>query len=244
MKIYVAGAGKREEHLRALILEKGHMLPHHGPWDMVVLEMPRSSLREELADALPAGQKVVCGITDEAFDKLAEKRGWRLLRILQDEAFAQQNAALTAQGALCAAMNACDLALSDARCLVIGYGRIGTRLTGLLRSLGAKVTVAARRKESRELAGKNSVPIDEIRSVLPHTDLIFNTVPASVLNRELLNAVSSRCLLMELAGKPYGIDLEAARAMGLKALLESGVPGRYFPRSAARAMLQFIERIE
>lgn len=244
MKLYIAGDGPRETELRALCTLRGHTLPEHGPWDVAVLPLPRSTIAQDLADLLPNGQLVVCGHTDERFDDLASHRGWRLMRVLQDEAYTVENAALTAEGAVCAAMNACPFAIGRSRCLVIGYGRIGKQLTRLLRGLGALVTVTARREESRMEAGPNSISIPKIPSVLPETDLIFNTVPALILDRDALKSVSPAARIIELASKPYGIDMDAARELGLNVMVESGVPGRYCPQSAAVTLLDYMERNE
>ena len=242
MRILICGNGYRERYLAELCLRRGHSMPDHGPWDMAALPMPRSYLSEDVADQLPRGQKIVCGLTDTAFDKLAERRGWKLLRVLSDEAYTQENAKLTAEGALFAAATIMDRALRGSNCLVIGYGRIGKALTGLLRGLGAEVTVAARREESRREAGENSVSIQEIPAVLPRMDVIFNTVPAPVLGEEELRRVRPHCVLIDLASAPYGIDRNAAEALGLKAILESGLPGRYCPLSAAETLLNYMER--
>ena len=242
MRILICGNGAREKCLAELCLSRGHSTPDHGPWDMVVLPLPRSYLSEDIADQLPRGQKTVCGMTDAAFDKLAEKRGWKLLRVLKDEAYAQENGLLTAEGALFTAVARMNRALRGAQCLVIGYGRIGKALTGLLRSLGAMVTVAARREESRKEAGENSIPIPCIPNILPRMDAVFNTVPAPILGGEELRRVKPSCVLIDLASAPYGIDRDAAEALGLKAFLESGLPGRYCPLSAAETLLNYMER--
>ncbi len=87
MRILICGNGEREKYLADLCLARGHSTPDHGPWDMAVLPLPRSYLPEDIADQLPRGQKIVCGMTDAAFDRLAEKRGWKLLRVLKDEVY-------------------------------------------------------------------------------------------------------------------------------------------------------------
>ena len=242
MRILICGQGEREKQLAALCPSHGHTMPSHGPWDVAVLPLPRSSVTEEQADQLPRGQNIVCGLTDEAFDKLAERRGWRLYRVLRDEAYTRENAALTAEGAIFVAVAHMRKALWSANCLVIGYGRIGKELTRLLRGLGASVTVAARREESRREAGENSVSLSGMPRVLPDMDAVFNTVPAPVLEKEELQFVRKACVLIELASPPYGIDLDEAWDIGLNAFLESGLPGRYCPESAAEALLSYIER--
>lgn len=169
---------------------------------------------------------------------------FRLVDLAQDEAFVRRNAQLTAEGALAAALKG-EWALLDRRCLVLGYGRIGRALTRALLGLRAPVTVCARRANARALArdvGASVCSFEGLKPLLGSFDLIFNTVPAPVLDGEALCAISSRALLMDLASPPYGFDLAAARELGLDARRESGLPGRYCPESAARALLMAVER--
>ena len=173
MRILIVGTGPREIYLAAACQSHGHELVSSGPWDWVCLPLPRSPLPEEWKDTLPRGQKILCGQPEEALRDEAGARGWRLVNALRDDIFVRENASLTAEGALCAAMACQDGALQGQHCLVIGYGRIGQALTRMLRGVGAGVTVAARREESRILAGEGSVPIEGIHAVLPHTDFLL-----------------------------------------------------------------------
>ncbi|MBQ9264814.1 MAG: hypothetical protein IJ189_11500 [Clostridia bacterium] len=242
MRCSLVGNGPREHHLRQLLLANGHTLPSQPPWDVVVLSLPRSDLPRGMADQLPCGQILICGQTDEAFDELAKKKQWQVLRVLKDEIYTQENAWLSAEGAIFAAMELRQAALRSASCLVVGYGRIGKALTEQLRGIGAHVTVAARRKQSREEAGSTSVSIEDIVHILPHMDVIFNTVPSLVLNDDALRSIRLDALLLELASAPYGFDLESARRMNLNAHLKSGIPGQYCPQSAAQALYNYLNR--
>ena len=60
--------------------------------------------------------------------------------------------------------------------------------------------------------------------------------------RERLALARPDALLLELASAPYGFDLLLARKLGLRAELESGIPGRYCPRTAAKILWRYIER--
>ena len=71
--------------------------------------------------------------------------------------------------------------------------------------------------------------------------VLFNTVPSQIITPDALHALSSGALIMELASPPYGFDLEAARALGFDAVLESGLPSRYAPRTAARLLMDHLE---
>ena len=102
-----------------------------------------------------------------------------------DEALLQRNAALTAEGAVSAAMRASDRALRDLRCLVIGWGRIGRPLAEKLAALGAEVTVASRSATHRHQAlarGLRAVAPEAMGEALGQANLVFSTPPALVLD--------------------------------------------------------------
>lgn len=242
MKILITGGTERDFYLKEICREKGHVIQESFPCDLVVLPLPFSDTSIRDWD-FPTGQSILCGITGENFDHQAKQRKWKLFRILQDERYKQENAWMTAEGALCTALNKMKSTLKESQCLVIGYGRIGKALTHLLRCFGAKTIVAARRTESRIEAGNDSIGINEIESVLNRTDLILNTVPSMVILETGLERVKKTAVLLELASNPYGFNMDAAHRLGLQASLESGIPGRLFPRSAANAVYRYIERV-
>ena len=128
-----------------------------------------------------------------------------------------------------------------------GYGRIARFLSRLLAAHGARVTVAARRESDRVLAEAErmkAVHIREMAEVLPEADAVFNTVPQRVFGEEALSLIRPGVVYMELASSPYGADIELAKDMGLNVQLEQGLPGRYFPVSAAKAILHAVESEE
>ena len=112
----------------------------------------------------------------------------------------------------------------------------------MLRSLHVPVTVAARRKESREEAGEPAIPLETLEQALPQMDIVFNTVPYPLIDRRLLSFVRPETVLIELASAPYGIDADAARELSLALYVESGLPGRVYPESAAKILLEYIKR--
>lgn len=172
-------------------------------------------------------------------------RDQRIVDLWNDGALIAENARLTAEGAVSAAMEASELAMRDARCLVIGWGRIGRALTEILVGLGARVTVASRSAASRNRAaerGADAVRTDDLKATLSGADIVFNTAPAMVLDEDALSGASPGTLMIDLASAPYGIDLRAAWRRGIRAWREPGLPGRYCPRSAAKALAEAIAR--
>lgn len=171
----------------------------------------------------------------------------RIVDLWADERLILDNAALTAEGAVAAAMRAGRRSLREMPALVVGWGRIGRALTELLVGMGAEVTVASRREAHRgQAAGRGAGVVDtrRVADALPGRKLIFNTAPGPTLGAAALRRMDPDAMAIDLASPPYGIDLYAAWAMGLRAWREPALPGRYCPESAAAALLRAIDRAE
>lgn len=169
------------------------------------------------------------------------------INLWKDERLLLENAWLTAEGAISAAMTACDASLRDCHCLVVGWGRIGRALTELLIGMSVRVTVASRSEKGRNGAierGAESVSTYALPRALPGKKIVFSTPPQRVLDAQTLKAVDRDALVIDLSSPPYGMDLEAAQALGLNAWREPRLPGRYCPYSAAQALLRALERAE
>ena len=145
-----------------------------------------------------------------------------------------QNAILTAEGALALAINETKFSLYGSKCLVTGYGRIAKILSKHLATMGAKVTVAARNPNDlnwAEISGYSIAKIDDI-SKETDTDIIFNTVPARILNEKTISKLNKNCLIIELASEPYGTDFAACNTHKIRYINAASLPGKVAPKSA------------
>lgn len=162
-----------------------------------------------------------------------------------DELFLRRNAQLTAEGAICRTMQRMDRALLGSTCLITGYGRIGQELAARLVAMGAFVIVCARseiKMRAAHAAGAHPVPLGQLGSAAFTADVIFNTVPARVMGEEVLGMVRRETLVMELASAPFGVDMEAAKRLGVRVEVEGGIPGRYAPMEAGAALFEAAQR--
>ena len=179
------------------------------------------------------------GIEPYALSAEMLHKRFRLLKYGNVQLLSEQNAEISAEAALCEAMQRMELALPDVKALVVGYGLFGRALARRLRMLGAEVWIAARRMEQRLLAsddGMHAVPIEEIEHLTPKIDLVLNTVPAQVITERALDNLKHGSWMLELASTPYGFDRETAAAMGIRCEVLPALPARYAPRSAALAL--------
>lgn len=162
------------------------------------------------------------------------------------EAVQLKNARITAEGAVMTAMELTDTALLGSRAAVVGYGRIGRSLSRLLVSLGVRVTVCARRAESLAEAwgdGCDTVDISSgggALSCLAHGyDVIFNTVPACLFDRALLERMDEGTHIIDLASPP-GCVSAGCGARTSRVVRALSLPGRYAPRTAGEVLAEAV----
>ena len=73
--------------------------------------------------------------------------------------------------------------------------------------------------------------------------MICNTVPAVLLTREVLSAVSPDALVLDLASKPGGVDWEAAKALSVRVVWALSLPGRTAPVTAGEIIARTVTDI-
>jgi len=113
---------------------------------------------------------------------------------------------------------------------VIGWGRIGKCLAQLLKSIGAQVTVAARKESDRVMLkalGYGALDTCELDTT-PYR-LIFNTVP--------------QMICPDCPGKGLKIDLASKLGLGGEDVLWArGLPGKDAPESSGHLIAQTVLR--
>lgn len=197
------------------------------------------------------------GKLSESFLLAAKERKKRVIDYFESETLQIRNAVPTAEGAISIAMQHLDKTLMGSRAVVVGYGRIGQMLVGLLIRMGAEVTVAARNRlqlASARNFGAKTLLLDasvQLSGLLPLCekgafDVVFNTVPARLFDAEILSHMPSDILLIDLSSVPGGIDFAAAKERGISAVWALSLPGKYAPESAGLiicdTLIEYFER--
>jgi len=192
---------------------------------------------KQIFQFIPPGGTVFCGLAATALYDMAQSAGITLLDFAAQEEFSVYNAVSTAEGALQIAFEEMPITLHGANCLIIGFGRLGKVLASDMKSLGARVTVAARKCSDRAWIknfGYTPTDIDGLLPLLPGFDLIVNTVPALILDRKALSLLRSDCLCIDLASKPGGIDFAEASALGIRCIWALSLPGKVAPYTSGQ----------
>lgn len=157
-----------------------------------------------------------------------------------------QNALITAEGAVGAAIDGVDSTLWSSRVLVTGFGRIGKLLCDRLAPFGCDITATSRRAETDawiRASGYKSIDSSEIERHADLYDIIFNTVPQPLLTLSVLQKLKRDCLIIELASPPFGVDFEAANELGIRIIRASGLPAKTAPKTAAEIIYNTINNI-
>ena len=148
--------------------------------------------------------------------------------------FAILNALPTAEGAIECAMREYEGTISGSKCLVAGFGRIGKILAHKLVLLGANVTVSARKPSDLayvKALGYNALNTENLRTV-KRFDIVFNTIPRLIFDRELLMNTDTNTLIIDLASLPGGVDFDTAEKLGIYAVRALSLPGKCAPKTA------------
>lgn len=212
--VYPAVSGKAGQYAARYLETQGiHTISHPTPEiTHLLLDIPTREIPSGLLERLPEDVCIVGGNLDLPNN--------RTIDLLKNEWYLAKNAAITAECALQVAMEQMETVLAETQVLVIGWGRIGLCLSQLLKNIGAKVTVAARKKADRAMAEALG-----FQSILPgfvpeKCRLVLNTVPAPVMERV------SGCLNIDLASR-RGI-------LGDDVIWARGLPGKYAPEASGR----------
>ena len=162
------------------------------------------------------------------------------------EDFCLYNANITAEALVSIIMDKLPVTVSDIKCLILGYGRIGKALSKKLSDLGAEVTVTARKSSDRAMIDiqglgylKTSGFIDSGHSY----DVIVNTIPANILREETFSQIKKTCLVIDASAYPGFVNKESAQRWGISVEGAFSLPGKYAPSTAGKIIADVILNI-
>lgn len=246
-----------EDWGEAISGSKALILPLPASGDGVRINCPLIGEKETIKlarvlDLLPSDAMVLGGKFSPQIKKIIEDKGFCAIDYFEREELQIKNAVPTAEGAIAIAMNQLPVTLSGAKVAVVGYGRIGKVLAQKLKLLDAEVEVAARKQVDLALIesmGMRSIPIyirdgkNSLERLCRGYDVIFNTVPAWVIDEAIVAKLPRKTVIIDLASAPGGVDLRAAKMLGVTVVLAQSLPGKCSPQTAGEIIAHTINRI-
>jgi len=203
-------------------------------------------LTEKAITSMAKNALVIIGSAHQFLKEWSEKYHFTLLEIIEMDEIAILNSIPTAEGAIQIAMEETPITIHSSRTCIIGFGRVGITLARTLKALGSNVTIIARNEGQLARAyemGCERATYADLSKIVNSTDVIFNTVPHLVLNKEVLKYANPETLIIDLATQPGGTDFEAANNYGLKAILAPGLPGKVAPVTSGKILADVIPQL-
>ncbi len=220
----------------------GCQLPPVGAAILLPLPCP-DTLYQQILAGLEPDHVILGGNLSSSFVEKCNQIGAKVYDYLQSPSVVIHNTVATAEGAICEAITHSPWNLHGSHCLVMGYGRCGSVLTHRLAGIGCHVTISARdiiKIAQAETCGYNILK--------PETDLscfrfLFNTIPAPVVNADMLSQLSPDITIIDIASAPGGCDFAYCRKHEISAHLCPGLPAKYAPKSSAEIIFRHIHEV-
>lgn len=223
--------------------------------DMLILPMMKSESLDiplpqggevscrDLSGALKKGALVTGGMLSTAQIEYFSALGFEVADYFKREELVIKNCIPTAEGALQIAMNETGITVFGSKVLIIGYGRVAKACANLFKGAGAYCTVAARKSSAAaeaENAGLSAIKISSLADKVSQYDIIINTVPAMVIDEEVLRNISKDSLIIDLASKPGGVDFTYAKELNRRVVHALSLPGKCAPITAGKIIAETV----
>ena len=190
---------------------------------------------EKLIHVLPGKRFIAGNIKTELIEEMKQKN-IDVIDLLKREELVVLNTISTAEGAIQIAMEETIKTIYGSKILVLGYGKVGKILANMLKGIGANVYCEARKNvDLAWIKAYGYVPIhlSELEKYLSEFDIIINTIPTLILDKQRLERVKKECLIIDLASNPGGVDKGEAKKMGIKTIWALSLPGKVAPLTSA-----------
>lgn len=190
-----------------------------------------------LPELLKPGAVLAAGQLPTKLEAWLSEQGLSCFEYLEQEKYLLQNAYITAEGALGLLLGEMERTIRGSRILITGWGRIGKLLAGMLRALGAEVTVGVRRDGQKVQLEMLGYPVEILGQYRGKYHAVVNTVPAVIFEEKQLRDVMEKdCVLVELASLPGGFP----PVLDLPVVDGRALPGRTAPRTAGKYLAEAI----
>ncbi len=199
----------------------------------------------EITERINDRHIVFYGMGSPPFSKNVQARALYSCDYFNIESLIYKNAMLTSEGILSIVLEKLPVTVFGLKAAITGYGRIGAFTAEKLMSLGAEVTVFARDEMQQikaSLKGIRAYGISDISELAQNFDVIINTVPSLVVDRNTVSLSNSGCVFIEAASAPYGINSDACALYGRTLIKAFSLPGKTAPKSAGIIIGETIDK--
>lgn len=182
-------------------------------------------------------------IHNDYLEELSKQYHFRYIALLDNEAFIKDNSILTAEGLISYLIMHRRYPLYQSCICVLGFGHCAKPIIEYLTALKADVYVAVRNSQYQsDIENMNAHYLDIGELDLSGIDILINTIPQVVVDKEILDKANKRIMIVDIASYPYGIDHHYAITQGLNSQILSSIPCKYAYGYAGNMIANVIER--
>lgn len=91
--------------------------------------------------------------------------------------------------------------------------------------------------------GLTPIALNKLPSYTNECDLLINTIPAKVINKDAIQNLPASAIIIDLASKPGGTDFDYAKQRGIEAILARSLPSIVAPKTAGKILADVIIQI-
>ena len=200
-------------------------------------------LKHELITETNNDKTVIGGAFTDKWTQYFQQHEIMYFDLMKEETVVQKNAYITAEATVAEILKYSDYSICGQKIIVCGYGRCGKCVADLLAVMGAKVTVLARSTKARRAArcdGHEAVDFSYGPEEVYGAHTIVNTVPAQVIREPMIQEMHRDTVIIDIASRPGGVDLVAAKRQEIKVVAALGLPGLYTTKSSAKVFADAI----
>ncbi len=247
---------KRQIYLKKMLEDKGYSVffseelsmqekkqlfsqVHSAPF-LYLLPVPAPASELDFLKTITNPKEILLGGNlPKTFTDFCTRMNLSFLDYMRAETVIMENAIATAEGIISHAILETPFNLHGSKTLVTGFGRCGEILAERLHALHADVCISTRNPLALKRAECYGYHVHK-DSIYPDYDLIFNTAPAPVLNKEIIDRLKPEAYIFDIASKPGGTDFSYCEKKGIHAKLYPGLPGKCAPKTSAEIIFRYL----
>lgn len=199
----------------------------------------------DLLNLIGENKQIIAGKLSKKIYNIMLEQKHQIIDYYNIEYFQIMNALLTAEGAIYYAKSKYQKSIYNSNIAILGFGKIARILAYLLHFQGAHISIIVRKESDlawSNICGFNPISINQLHSfnINQKSDIIFNTIPYNIMDKHFCDHIDSNTLIFDLASAPYGINESLLDNYKIQYFRESGIPGRYAPKSSGEIIAQTI----
>lgn len=192
-------------------------------------------LNQEIINQIDTDCISIMGLPCKKLNKLNN------ITLLTDDEIKKENGIYTAEGIVADIINNTDKAIKDANIVILGYGNIAKPLYKLLQGFSNNIKVGI--IENNDINDNYFYTNHNIIPILRNADIIINTATQRIITSKELKQIKKETYLLEVASKPYGIDIKSAEELGLKVKLYPSIPAQVASYSVGKLFSEKVKKL-